>query len=299
MHCAVCKTTSAPQIPGGDVAGIVEDCADNSKFGKGDKVYGCLDTFFPYVREGCYAQYVAAKESHLAKLPEGLGFEEAAGVPLVALTAWQGLEHLPLPPGSRALIHGGSGGVGSMAIQVAKKVKGWHVTTTCSPRNAEYCRQLGADEVVDYSSQLDLSHLAQDRPFDVVLDVMGGDVAQRTIGLVRRGGHYVSVWTNAGRWIEQAGGSGWRGKARCLADVAYWSARGLLGLGPRHSIVLIQPNGQQLEHIAALIQKGSLRPPRVGKVFPLAQASEAQEYFEKGQGSGKVILRMGQEGGAG
>ena len=132
-----------PKVLGGDVAGVVEESDPGSRFKPGDKVWGLVAGYRWSVKWGTYADYVTAPEAHFAPMPDNLSFEEAAALPLVALTAWQALGTVRLEPGQgRVLVHAGSGGVGSMAMQIAK-ARGLHVTTTCSAQNIDLVKEVG------------------------------------------------------------------------------------------------------------------------------------------------------------
>ncbi|KAI7837140.1 hypothetical protein COHA_009017 [Chlorella ohadii] len=191
----------------------------------------------------------------------------------------QGLEHIQLPPGSRILIHGGSGAVGSVAIQFAKRVKRWYVTATCSPANAAYCRKLGADAVHDWRDAAALPKLYSRQPFDVVFDVVGGRTTRDSLAYLKRRGHLVHVL------ISEAN----------AADLLWMYLKGLLGLGPRLSMISVHPNGRGLGAIARLLSAGTLRPPRISATFPLERASEAHAFLEGSRGPrppGKVVLQV-------
>ncbi|KAL4458112.1 hypothetical protein ABPG75_012977 [Micractinium tetrahymenae] len=272
--------TRLPKIPGGDLAGVVEQAPAGSRFKQGDHVFACSDSFFPYIASGTYAELASVAEGQLAPMPAGLSFEEAAVVPLVALTAWQSLEGISLPAGSRILVHGGSGGVGGMAVQLAKQ-RGWHVTATCSPKNAAYVRQLGADLAEDYADPSLFDRYSQPgKQFDVVLDTVGGSTTRRSLRVLKRRGHLVHAFA-------MAFGSPPMPPLRS-------KLRGALGVGPRLKIVLIQPNGAQLAKIGALLEKRAIHPPRISKAFPLDRAGDAHAYFEGGHGAGKVLIKVSQ-----
>jgi NADPH:quinone reductase-like Zn-dependent oxidoreductase len=141
-----------PQIPGGDLAGVVVEADEGSSFKPGDKVYALTGQHAFWSTYGTYAQYVCTHESTLAPIPSGLSYQEAAAVPLAAMTAWQALEpSMPLQ-GKRVLVHAGAGGVGHFAIQIAK-AQGAFVATTCSGRNAGFVSKLGADRAIDYTNE--------------------------------------------------------------------------------------------------------------------------------------------------
>ena len=181
------KKDRLPIIPSFEVAGIVEDAGpDSSGLAKGEAVYGLLD----FWRDGSAAEYVAAKASDLAPKPESASFIQAAAIPLSGLTAWQALfEHAKVSQGDRVLIHGAGGGVGTFALQMARW-KGAHVVATCSSSKADLARELGAEEVIDYTKTTFDQEL---KGMDMVLDTIGGETLARSWGVLREGGALVTV----------------------------------------------------------------------------------------------------------
>ncbi|PSC71602.1 NADPH:quinone reductase [Micractinium conductrix] len=259
-----------PAIPGGDVAGVVLAADEGSTFKQGDRVMALLQNFV-----GGYASKVVVPESWLARIPDSLSFEQAAAMPLAALTAWQArtLELARVKAGDRVLVHAGSGGMGTFAIQLAKE-RGAVVATTCSAHNAEFVKELGADEVCDYAAEAFEQKWAAN-PFDAVLDtiVLKG-YEQRSLQVLKRSGTYVHFMP-----------------APTFGMIAKGFLRGALGLGPRYRVVLVQPNGKQLSQIAALVAEGKVRPV-IARTLPLAQAAEAQEAIAKGHTRGKIVLTI-------
>lgn len=166
-----------PKVLGGDVAGTVLEADPGSRFQPGAAVYSCTEGFQLWKPWGTYAEQAAVPEAHLALKPAAASFEEAAGLPLAALTAWQALDAARIEPGQRLLVHAGAGGVGSLAVQMAK-ARGAHVTATCSTRNLAFVRELGADEAVDYTSQR-FEEVCS--PFDAVIDLVGGEYEMRCV----------------------------------------------------------------------------------------------------------------------
>lgn len=181
------------------MAGVVEDASlavgPGRRFRAGDRVYACTDGFLFYNKWGAYAEYMVVKEEQLAAIPEGLSFEEAGGVPLCALTAWQALEGAMPLAGKRVLVHAGAGGVGCFAVQIAKAL-GAHVTATCGSRNVEFVTQtLGADVAVDYSAS-DFEAPCREsaaNKYDCVVDLIGGDYEIRSMRCLKPRGHYANV----------------------------------------------------------------------------------------------------------
>jgi len=227
---------------------------------EGAEVYAMLD----YGRDGAEADYTIALPGELAPKPRPLDYVQAAAVPLPALTAWQGLfEHVSLVAGQTILIHGGAGGVGVFAVQLARWA-GAHVIATASARNREFLRELGADEFIDYTTTRfeDVVH-----DVDLVFDLVGGDTLQRSWQVIKLGGTLVSVVSPRPSFEEA--------KAR---DVhAAW--------------FVVEPNREQLIQIGMLIDAGHIRPI-IDTVVPLSEARQAYEQGAKGHMRGKIVLRV-------
>lgn len=249
-----------PLILGWDVAGVVvETGPEVTKFKVGDPVFTRPDIR----RNGGYAEYIAVDESLVAPKPANLSFEEAAAVPLAALTAWDALvETAHIAQGQRALIHAGAGGVGIYAIQLAKHF-GAHVTTTVSERNVELVKSLGADAVIDYNKQ-DFSTAG--RVYDIVFDTVGGDVQEKSFQVVKTGGILVSIVSPPDQ-------------AKCEAN------------GIRGAWFFLEPDGEKLARIGRLIEQGEVRPV-VGATFPLAEVAKAHELSESRHLTGKIVLKV-------
>jgi alcohol dehydrogenase len=278
----VMQSYPMPAILGNDAAGVVTSLGPGVRgFAIGDRVAARLDK----ARMGGFAEFVLARPEHLAKIPEGVGFAEAAAVALAGLTAWQCLtEVLRVRAGERVLIHAGAGGVGHLAIQLARGV-GAHVTTTASAANHDWLGTLGADECVDYR-QTDFTRASA--PFDAVLDTLGGATLLRSIAHTRRGGRVVSVGDLPTPEIAGEFGKPWlrpvfwlisrkpRAAARA-ADVAYryWFMRA---------------DGAQLTLLLDKMARGELEV-RIAQEFALAQAPEALRVSESGRVHGKLVIR--------
>lgn len=249
-----------PTIPGHEVSGVIESVPPNIRdLGPGDAVYAL--TNFP--RNGAAAEYVAVRAANLALKPRTLDHVHSAAVTLSGLTAWQALfTHAGLQPGQKVLIHGGAGGVGVFAVQLAKW-KGAHVITTSSGANLEFLRGLGADHTFDYTTTRFEDQL---RDIDVVLDAVGGDSVARSWQVLRPGGAMISV---AKRIAED--------------EPAKHGVRGLF--------FIVEPNRDQLEEMAQMIDHGAMKA-FVAQVFPLAQAREAFEQALLGHTRGKIVLRV-------
>lgn len=249
-----------PLILGWDVSGVVTAVgAKVTAFNIGDEVYSRPDIS----RDGAYAEYIAVRESELAPKPASLDHVHAAAVPLVGLTAWQAmLENAGLQSGQTVLIHGAAGGVGTIAVQLAKW-KGARVIATASAANHDYLRALGADVVIDYHTQ----RFEDAGPVDVVFDLIGGKTQERSWSVIKPGGALVSVVAPP---PEEAGRKA----------------------GARALFTFIQPNAGQLRQLAALIDAGTVKVT-VEARYPLAQAVEALERVRQGHTRGKVVLEVG------
>jgi NADPH2:quinone reductase len=255
-----------PIVLGWDVAGIVREAgAAVSGFKPGDRVYAYLRK--PRIHDGSYAEFVTVDAAAAAPMPANLDFCISAAVPLVTLTAYQALfEAARLLRGQTVLIHGGAGGVGGMAIQLAKDA-GTKVYATAREPNHDYLRQLGADRPIDYIKEVFVKVVREAEPggVDVVLDTIGEVVQAESYKALRRGGVLVSV---VGRPKAD--------QARLYDVRAEW--------------VFVRPDGTQLRDIAQLFETGRLRPPQV-EVLPLERAAEALERSRTGHVRGKLALR--------
>ena len=251
---------SLPWIPGSDVSGVIEEVGpDVTRFKKGDEVFALLNP----AKGGAYAEYVVVSESELALKPKLLHHMRAAAVPVAAVTAWNALfETAQLQSGQRVLIHGGAGGVGHFAVQLAKR-KGAHVIATASAKNHELVYELGADEVIDYQAQK-FEDVA--RKIDIVLDSIGGDTQERSWKVLKKGGVLVSI-------VQPPLGE----KARSV--------------GARGAMVQSRPDGAKLAEIAKIIDSGQLAPV-INRILPLSEARRAQELSQSGHMHGKIVLRV-------
>jgi len=253
--------THLPLIPGYEIAGVVEKTGANvTKHKVGDAVYG-YPTF-----GGGWADYVSVKEWEVARKPKSLNFVEAAVVPMGALTAWQALVDIAkLQPGQTILIHGGSGGVGSFAIQIAKAL-GARVIATASTANQDLLKQLGADVAVDYT-KTKFEDVAKD--VDAVLDPVGKETLARSYGVVKKGGIVMSLVA--------------------LPDKAELQKRGIRG-----AAISAHPDAEDLAEIAQMIDAGKIKPI-VTQVLPLSEAVVAQQQAATHHTRGKVVLRIADE----
>ncbi|MFD5249510.1 NADP-dependent oxidoreductase [Amycolatopsis sp. NPDC058340] len=253
-----------PFILGWDVSGVVEEVgAGASLFSPGDEVFGMPS--FPF-QAGAYSEYVAAPSRHFARKPSTLDHVHAAAVPLAGLTVWQSLvDTADIQPGQRVLIHAAAGGVGHLAVQIAK-ARGAYVIGTASAAKHEFLRRLGADELVDYRT----TDFAEEvRDVDVVLDTIGLEYGPRSLKTLRRGGRLVQLTrTNDERLPE-------------LAEAA----------GVTAGFTLAEPDRAGLLALAGLVDSGRLKPT-IDTVFPLEEAAKAQELVAAGKTTGKVVLSV-------
>ena len=274
----------APFVLGHDLAGTVTaGGSDVTRFTVGDEVYGRPRDG----RVGTFAQRLAVHEDDLAHRPGTISTAEAASVPLVALTAWQALvERANVQPGQKVLIHAGSGGVGTHAIQLAKHL-GATVATTTGTTNMRWVKELGADVVIDYKTQRFDQELSG---YDVVLDSQGGDTLTRSLTVLKPGGLAIGI---AGppdpAFAAQLGK-----RVPLLPVMALLSLktrRAAKRLGVRYSFLFMRADGAQLGQIAALIEAGTLRPV-IDRTFPFDQTPDALTYVQAGRSKGKVLITI-------
>jgi NADPH:quinone reductase-like Zn-dependent oxidoreductase len=273
-----------PLVLGNDVAGVVVRVGANVRqFKPGDEVYArpAQD------RIGTFAEYIAMDEADVARKPSNLTMVEAASVPLVALTAWQALvERARLQKGQRVLIHAGSGGVGTIAIQLAKHL-GAFVATTTSTSNIALVKSLGADVVVDYKKD-DFEKVLQG--YDVVLNSLGKDILDNSLAVLKPGGKLISISGPPDPDFARQNGSGWmlRQIMRLLSSsIRRKSKRRNIS----YSFLFMTANGAQLEKITSLIERDVMRPV-IDRVFPFERTNEALAYVETGRAKGKVVVAV-------
>ena len=273
-----------PLILGNDVAGIVVRVGSGvRRFKVSDEVYARPDT----LRIGTFAELIAINEDAVAHKPKALSMEEAASIPLVALTAWQVLvERANLRKGQKVLIHAGSGGVGTIAIQLAKYL-GAHVATTTSAANADWVKRLGADVVIDYSKD-DFEKVLQG--YDVVLNSLGADVLEKSLRVLKPGGKLISISGPPDPAFAKDIGASWFLK-QVVRLLSYRIRKKANRSGVSYSFLFMKASGDQLREIGSLIDAGAIRPV-VDKVFPFASTNEAMAYVDKGRAKGKVIVSV-------
>jgi NADPH:quinone reductase-like Zn-dependent oxidoreductase len=252
-----------PVIIGYDIAGVVEKTGANAKkFKAGDKVYSYLSV----MRGGGYAEFAVAKESETALKPKNINFVEAAAVPLAATTAWQALiDTAKLEKGQTVLIHGGSGGVGSFAIQIAT-ARGAKVIATASTAHLGLLKQLGVDQAIDYTATK-FEDVVKD--VDLVLNCVRADALNRSYGVVKKGGMIVSITDEPDQ-------------TECAKH------------GIRCSRLGAHPDASVLEELTKLIEGGKMKPI-VSQTFPLAETSKAHEQIETHHTLGKIVLKVADE----
>ena len=273
-----------PFVLGNDLAGVVVRVGSRvRRFKRGDEVYARPDQD----RIGAFAEFISIKEDAVASKPKELTMEEAASIPLVGLTSWQALiERANLKAGQKVLVHAGSGGVGTFAIQLAKHV-GALVATTTSTANLDWVKRLGADIVIDYRKD-DFETLLHD--YDVVLDTLGGETLEKSLRVLKPGGKLVSLSGPPDPDFAKDIGSTWilRLVMRLLSYRIRQKAK-------RHqvsySFLFMRASGDQLREIASLIDSGIIRPV-VDRVFPFASTKEALVYVETGRAKGKVVVKV-------
>jgi alcohol dehydrogenase len=273
-----------PLILGNDLAGVVLRVGPGvRRFKPGDEVYARPDKD----RIGAFAELIAIREASVAIKPMRLTMEEAASIPLVGLTAWQALvERAQLKAGQKVLIHAGSGGVGTIAVQLAKRL-GAIVATTTSTANLDWVKGLGADIVIDYRKD---DFEATLRDYDVVLDTLGGEVLEKSLRVLKPGGKLVSIAGPPDPDFAREIGASWvlTLAMRLLSRRIRSSAK---RLGVNYSFLFMRSSGDQLREIGSLIDAGLIRPV-VDRVFPLESTKEALAYVEKGRAKGKVVVRV-------
>ncbi|RST48104.1 NADP-dependent oxidoreductase [Variovorax sp. MHTC-1] len=273
-----------PLILGHDVAGKVVKIGPRvQQFKLGDEVYARPDDF----RIGTFAEFVPVKEASLALKPKGLTMEEAASIPLVALTAWQALvEKANLKKGQKVFIQAGSGGVGTFAIQLAKHL-GAIVATTTSTANIALVKSLGADVIIDYKTQ-DFEDVLRD--YDVVLNSQDGKTLEKSLRVLKAGGKLISISGPPDPEFAKEIGAPWFVKlvVRMLSSGVRRRAK---SRGVGFSFLFMKASGSQLRDITRLIDAGFIRPV-IDRVFRFEQTNEALAYVEAGRAKGKVVIKI-------
>lgn len=250
-----------PATLGGDFAGTVAEIGEDVEgFEIGQAVYGQAGALSS---QGSFAEFTPVKASQAGTKPASLDFIHAAALPLVSVSAYQALvDHMELQKGQKILIHGGAGGIGTMAIQIAKHI-GAHVAATAAAKDVDFVKELGADEVIDYEKQ-DFMEVIKD--YDAVFDTVGGETTTKSYTVLKPGGALVSMAAQADEALVQ-----------------------------KHNVVFTSQftrvTTKRLDAVSALVDEGSLKPI-LDKTFPLAQAAEALEYQKTGHPRGKIVLEI-------
>lgn len=276
-----------PFALGHDVAGVVVRIgAKVQRFKVGDEVYASPDDF----QVGTFAQFVPVKESALALKPKNISMEQAASLPLVALTAWQVLvERASVQPGQKVFIQAGSGGVGTIAIQLAKHL-GASVATTTSTANVGWVKELGADVVVDYK-QNDFETVLSG--YDVILNNQDGQTLAKSFRVLQTGGQIISISGPPDAAFAESQKLAWPFK-QLMRLLSLSARRKAKGKNASYSFLFMQASGDNLRHITTLVESGAIRPV-VDKVFPFAATNEALAYVESGRAKGKVVIQVKHE----
>jgi NADPH:quinone reductase-like Zn-dependent oxidoreductase len=273
-----------PLILGHDVAGVIIQVGKKVKnFKIGDEVYSRPSDF----GIGTFAEFISINERDVALKPKNLSMEEAASVPLVALTSWQALvEKANLKKGQKVFIQAGSGGVGTVAIQLAKHL-GATVATTASEKSFGMLKDLGADVLIDYKKQ-DFEAILKD--YDVVLNSQDNQTLEKSLTILKPGGKAISISGPPTSDFAKAIGAPWFVKV-LLSLLSSGIRRKAKKLGVDYSFLFMKADGKQLKDISYLIEQQEIRPV-VDKIFPFEQTNEALEYVERGRAKGKVVVKM-------
>lgn len=273
-----------PLILGNDFSGVIVKVGKKvTRFKVGDEIYARPRKS----KIGTFAEYISIHEDDIALKPKNLSFEEAASIPLVGLTSYQALHDImQLQKGQKILIHAGSGGVGTFAIQLAKAM-GATVATTASEAGANLVTSLGADKVINYKKE---NFEAILKNYDAVFDTLGGKTLEKSFKIIKNGGNIVTVSGRPNARFAKEYGSGW------LKTLLFSAAsRKLTALEKKHhaqySFLFMKPSGDQLRIIADLIESGSIKPV-IDRTFSFEEAEKAMKYAESGRAKGKIIVKI-------
>ncbi|WDV04949.1 MULTISPECIES: NADP-dependent oxidoreductase [Lysinibacillus] len=273
-----------PLILGNDFSGVIVKVGKKvTRFKVGDEIYARPRKS----KIGTFAEYISIHEDDIALKPKNLSFEEAASIPLVGLTSYQALHDImQLQKGQKILIHAGSGGVGTFAIQLAKAM-GATVATTASEAGANLVTSLGADKVINYKKE---NFEAILKNYDAVFDTLGGKTLEKSFKIIKNGGNIVTVSGRPNARFAKEYGSGWW---KTLLFSA--ASRKLTALEKKHhaqySFLFMKPSGDQLRIIADLIESGSIKPV-IDRTFSFEEAEKAMKYAESGRAKGKIIVKI-------
>lgn len=273
-----------PMIMGSDFSGVITKVGANvSKYQVGDAVYGRVQKN----RIGTFAEYIAVDQGDIALKPDNINFEEAASIPLVGLTSYQALHDImQIKPGQKVMIQGGSGGIGTIAIQIAKYL-GAYVATITSADNFDLVKSLGADYLIDYRTT-DFSTVLSD--YDYVFDTRGGKTLEDAFKIVKPGGKVVSI---AGlpnqRFGKEYGVPLWKQLAFGLATHKLTKLEKQTGAS--YTFLFMKPSGAQLDILGQLIETETIKPI-IDRVVPFTEIEKALTYSKSGRAKGKIILQM-------
>jgi alcohol dehydrogenase len=281
----VIRNYPLPIVMGNELAGVVEAVGPGVvRFAKDDRVFARVDKN----DMGAFAEFAVVHEDHAAPMPTSLDFAPAAAVPLAALTALQALrDELQLSAGQRVFIPGGAGGVGTFAIQLAKHF-GAHVATTASARGEALVRRLGADVVIDYSSERFEDHLSG---YDCAFDLLGGDTLNRLFAVLKPGARVVSIAGVPEPVTARKDLGRGHGLAALFWVISLTTRRRAARHGVHYRYLFMHPSGTDLATLASLIDAGQLEVV-VDRVFPFDEAPAAMAYLEAGHAKGKVVLAL-------
>jgi len=273
-----------PLILGNELAGVVVRVGSKVRgFKPGDEVYARPNQD----RIGTFAEFIAMNEDDVAIKPKNLTMEQAASIPLVGLTAWQVLiDRANLKEGEKVLIHAGSGGVGTFAIQLAKHI-GATVATTTSAANVDLVKSLGADVVIDYRQE-DFEKVLSG--YDVVLNSLGKDTLEKSLQVLKAGGKLISISGPPDADFAKESGLNWFFQ-QVMRLLSFGIRKKAKKRGISYSFVFMRANSEQLSQITSLIDVGIIRPV-VDRVFQFAATSEALAYLERGRAKGKVVVGL-------
>ena len=273
-----------PKGIGRDVSGVIEQVGEKvEKFKAGEKVCSRIDESLV----GTMADYVISNADDVSLLPSNLKHEEIAGIPLAGLTSYQALVDVAkLLPGENILIHAGAGGVGSIAIQLAKHLRA-KVTTTTSTSNIGLVQKLGADNIIDYTKQ---SYLEEGPKFDVVFDTLGGKYTLDSFKVLKKGGRVVSIAGDVDSITTKQ-----LGLNRIIRFLLRLKAKKVTNaaskIGAKYRFLLMSPNGDQLKKLVELYESGSIKPV-IDKTYKFDESIQALEYLSKGRAKGKVVVKF-------
>jgi NADPH:quinone reductase-like Zn-dependent oxidoreductase len=273
-----------PLVLGHDVAGIVTKVGSKvSGFKVGDEVFARPADF----RIGTFAEFIAINEKDVALKPKNISMEQAASIPLVALTVWQAfVEKAKLKKGQKVFIQAGSGGVGTIAIQLAKHL-GATVATTTSANNFELVKNLGADVAIDYKTQ-DFEAILSD--YDLVLNSQDERTLEKSLRILKTGGKVISISGPPDVAFAEEIGLSWFMKT-AISFLSRKVRKHAKQLGVDYSFLFIRANGKQLSEISSLIETDVIRPV-VEKVFPFEQTNEAMSFVQSGRAKGKIVINI-------